>query len=85
VLIAADEPDDSSCLEKEAAALISYPAGRVHYRRIAGVDVPSLARAVKREGGGPLVLSGALLGEQETHQLLSEVESPVLLVGDGRR
>jgi nucleotide-binding universal stress UspA family protein len=84
VLIAAQEPNSGSRLEREAAALVQAPATRVHYRRIPGVDVPGLARAVKQEGGGVLVLSGSLLGEEATRQLLSEVENPVLLVGEVR-
>jgi len=31
------------------------------------------------------VLSGGLLGEEATGQLLSEVENPVLLVAEGRQ
>ena len=85
VLIATREPNGGGRLEKEAAALIRAPALRVDYRRIPGVDVPGLARAVKREGGGVLVLSGALLGEEATGQLLTEVENPVLLVGEARQ
>jgi nucleotide-binding universal stress UspA family protein len=84
VLIAAKEPNSGSRLEREAAALVQATATRVHYHRIPVVDVPSLARTVKREGGGVLVLSGSLFGEQETQQLLSEVENPVLLVGEDR-
>lgn len=56
----------------------------VHYHRIAGVDVPGLARVVKREGGGVLVLAAGKLGEEATQRLLSEVESPVLLVCGSR-
>ena len=85
VLIATREPNGGGRLEKEAAALIRAPALRVDYRRIPGVDVPGLARAVKREGGGVLVLSGALVGEEATGQLLTEVENPVLLVGEARQ
>lgn len=84
VLIATEGPNEVDRLQKDAAALLRGLETRVHFRRIPGVDILSLTRAVKREGRGVLVLSSSLLGEEATHQLLSEVENPVLLVGEGR-
>jgi len=81
VLVAADTADARDALAARAAALIGQRPVPVRFLPLPRVDVAHLARAVRAEGDGILVLgSPSLLRDEALEQLLHEIESPVLLV-----
>lgn len=81
VLVAADMPAAAGAATDRVAEVIGRRAVAVRVRPLPRVDVAHLARAVRAEGGGVLVLgSRGLLRDEAVERLLHEIESPVLLV-----
>ncbi|HLG15258.1 MAG TPA: universal stress protein [Blastocatellia bacterium] len=81
ILIPEGAQRSSKELEARATDLLSGQGIKLRYRALPRADVAGLAAAVRREGGGLLVLSGPVLQQEESiRQLLEEVEGALLLV-----
>ncbi|MCI0557906.1 MAG: hypothetical protein MN733_05380, partial [Nitrososphaera sp.] len=82
VFILADESDTAYRLEREIADWLRGQKLQVHYHRLTGLDLSSLAHILRMKGGGMLVLDGEspLLSEATIQELLDEIDYPVLLI-----
>jgi nucleotide-binding universal stress UspA family protein len=80
VLIVAADEKTGKRLEKEINAGLSGRAGKVHYRRLTPREVADLARAVRAEAAGTLVLAPSRrLTEDVLRRILEQTGCAVLL------
>lgn len=82
VLIPAESPEAARPLLEEADAWLAARGRRAAYRRIGRLDAREIARAVRAERGGVLVLGAEHLPAQaaEAQALLDELDGPLLVV-----
>jgi len=81
-LLLADAPEEAERLEREVVHQIESRGVQLRFHALRQTDVPSLLRAVHREGGGLIVLSGrsAVLTQETIQKLLDRIRNPVLVV-----
>jgi nucleotide-binding universal stress UspA family protein len=80
ILVPAEPSIPCEELQDQLAERLNVEDLVIRYRELSGSGVMSIVRAAQTEGCGTLVVSRALLGQEEIGQLLDEVECPVLLV-----
>jgi nucleotide-binding universal stress UspA family protein len=80
VLVLSDEPDVGREVQTQIGDWLGGRDLVVRYRELAGDGVRTLLNGVRTEGGGLLVLSGAIFAPDDLDTLLDALEYPVLLV-----
>jgi nucleotide-binding universal stress UspA family protein len=80
-----DRPEKMEQLRQEVAAWLHEHALQAKLRSLAGVDVAALARVVRAERGGLLVLAGETppIRAETVQILLDQIDCPILLVRSG--
>jgi nucleotide-binding universal stress UspA family protein len=82
VFVFAETADDGRRLQEEVGEEVQSHELNAHFHMLVNPNLSTIARAVQREGRGPVVLpcGGGLLHGENVCALVNEIPNPVLLV-----
>lgn len=83
ILLVADDAEEEARLRQAAAARLAHAGAKIRYRWLVDADADELARVLRAERAGTLVLAGDTgeLGEQLLRRLLEQADLAILIAG----